>query len=192
MVAQVAISLALLSVSQLYIGHLRHLRDRSLGFDRDRVLLMSVNTSRAQNREQLAALYRDVVARLHAIPGVDSVAASGMTPMSGGAARSSRSKDSTSLRTTGSVCPSIPCRRTISSLRHATPGRTRLSRLRHGSAAPYHRQSGARAEDFLAVIRSGVTSGSRTSAIPTRSSASLATRRYRRLPRPLPSSTSSP
>jgi putative ABC transport system permease protein len=84
-VAQVAISLALLSVSQLYIGHLRHLRDRSLGFDRDRVLLMSVNTSRAQNREQLAALYRDVVARLHAIPGVDSVAASGMTPMSGAA-----------------------------------------------------------------------------------------------------------
>ena len=46
---------------------------------------MSVNTSRAQNREQLAALYRDVVARLHAIPGVDSVAASGMTPMSGAA-----------------------------------------------------------------------------------------------------------
>ena len=42
-VAQVAISLALLSVSQLYIGHLRHLRDRSLGFDRDRVLLMSVS-----------------------------------------------------------------------------------------------------------------------------------------------------
>ena len=58
-IAQVAISLALLSVSQLYIGHLRHLRDRSLGFDRDRVLLMSVNTSRAQNREQLAALYRE-------------------------------------------------------------------------------------------------------------------------------------
>jgi predicted permease len=84
-VAQVAISLALLSVSQLYIGHLRHLRDRSLGFDRDRVLLMSVNTSRAQNGEQLAALYKDVVARLHAIPGVDSVAASGMTPMSGAA-----------------------------------------------------------------------------------------------------------
>jgi predicted permease len=49
------------------------------------VLLMSVNTSRAQNREHLAALYRDVAARLHAIPGVDSVAASGMTPMSGGA-----------------------------------------------------------------------------------------------------------
>ena len=84
-VTQVAISLALLSVSQLYIGHLRHLRDRSLGFDRDGVLLMSVNTSGARNREHLAELHREVVARLRAIPGVDSVAASGMTPMSGGA-----------------------------------------------------------------------------------------------------------
>ena len=84
-VTQIAISLALLSVSQLYIGHLRHLRDRSLGFDRGRVLLMSVNTSRAQNRERLAALYQEAVARLHAIPGVESVAASGMTPMSGAA-----------------------------------------------------------------------------------------------------------
>ena len=84
-VAQVAISLALLSVSQLYIGHLRHLRDRSLGFNSDGVLLVSVNNSRVQNREQLAAHYHDVVERLHAIPGVNSVAASGMTPMSGGA-----------------------------------------------------------------------------------------------------------
>ena len=84
-VAQVAISLALLSLSQLYIGHLLHLHDRSLGFDRDRVLLMSVNTSRARNGEQLSALYHDVVERLQALPGVDSVATSGMTPMSGAA-----------------------------------------------------------------------------------------------------------
>jgi predicted permease len=84
-VAQVAMSLALVSVSQLYIGHLRHLRDRSLGFDRDRVLLISVNNSGARNREQSAALYQDVVARLRAVPGVESVAASGMTPMSGAA-----------------------------------------------------------------------------------------------------------
>src|SRR5690606_17199713 len=34
---------------------------------------------------QLAGLYRQVVARLQAIPGVESVAASGMTPMSGAA-----------------------------------------------------------------------------------------------------------
>jgi predicted permease len=84
-VAQVAVSLALLSVGQLYIAHLSHLRDRSLGFDRDRVLLMSVDTSRGQNREQLAALYKDVVTHLQAIPGVESVATSGMTPISGAA-----------------------------------------------------------------------------------------------------------
>jgi predicted permease len=85
-VAQVAISVALLSVSQLSIAHLRHLRDRSLGFDRDRVLLLSVNTSRAQSRAQLLALYRDVVPRLRAIPGVRAVAASGTTPIAPGAA----------------------------------------------------------------------------------------------------------
>jgi predicted permease len=85
-VAQVAISLALLSVSQLSIAHLRHLRDRSLGFDRNGVLLISIDTSRAQNRQQLAALYRDIVPRLEAIPGVRSVAASGTTPISLGAA----------------------------------------------------------------------------------------------------------
>jgi len=85
-VAQVAISMALLSVSQLSIAHLRHLRDRSLGFDRDRVLLMSVNTSRAQNRGQLTALYRDLAPRLQAIPGVRAVAASGTTPIAPGAA----------------------------------------------------------------------------------------------------------
>ena len=85
-VAQVAISLAILSVSQLSIAHLRHMRDRSLGFDRNGVLLVSVDTSRAQNRQQLAALYRDVVPRLQAIPGVRSVAASGTTPIALGAA----------------------------------------------------------------------------------------------------------
>ncbi len=85
-VAQVAISLAILSVSQLSIAHLRDLSDRSLGFDRDGVLLISVNTSRAQNRQQLAALHRDIVPRLQAIPGVRAVAASGTTPIAPGAA----------------------------------------------------------------------------------------------------------
>jgi predicted permease len=85
-VAQVAISLALLSVSQLSIAHLRHLRDGSLGFDRNGVLLMSVDTSRAQSRAHLTALYRDVIPRLQAIAGVRAVAASGTTPIAPGAA----------------------------------------------------------------------------------------------------------
>ena len=85
-VAQVAISLALLSVSHLSIAHLHHLRDRSLGFERNGVLLMSINTSHAQSRQQLAALYRDIVPRLEAIPGVRTVAASATTPIARGAA----------------------------------------------------------------------------------------------------------
>jgi len=85
-VGQVAISLALLSVAQLYIGHLRELRGPSLGFDRDGVLLISVNNARAQNRQALAALYAALVPRLAAIPGVRSVATSGTTPLALGAA----------------------------------------------------------------------------------------------------------
>jgi predicted permease len=85
-IAQVAMSLALLSVSQLSIAHLRHLRDRSLGFDRNGVLLVSVQTLRVQNRAQQAALYRDVVPRLQAIAGVRAVAASATTPIAPGAA----------------------------------------------------------------------------------------------------------
>jgi len=83
-IAQVALSLALVSVSQLYVAHLGRLRDRSLGFDRDGVLLVSVNPS-DRAPEQLTSLYAEAVSRLRAIPGVRSVAISGMTPISGAA-----------------------------------------------------------------------------------------------------------
>jgi predicted permease len=85
-VAQVAICLALMSVSQLTVAHLRELRDHSLGFDRNDVLLMSVNTSRAKNRDQLAAVYRTLIPRLQTIPGVRAVATSAITPSAQGAA----------------------------------------------------------------------------------------------------------
>lgn len=85
-VAQVAISLALVSVSQMSVAQLLHLRDRSLGFDRNRVLLISLNAPGTQNPQQLAALYRDLVPRLQAIPGVRAVAASAITPIALGAA----------------------------------------------------------------------------------------------------------
>jgi predicted permease len=85
-IVQVALSLALVSVSQLYVAHLGRLRDRSLGFDRHRVVLVSVNPSGpARAREQLIALYAEAVSRLRAVAGVRSVAFSGMTPISGAA-----------------------------------------------------------------------------------------------------------
>jgi predicted permease len=65
---------------------LNGLRDHSLGFDRHDVLLVSIDTSRAQTREQLAALYRSLVPRLQAIPRVLAVATSATTPGAGGGA----------------------------------------------------------------------------------------------------------
>ncbi len=85
-VAQVALSLSLISVGQLYITHLAALRDRGLGFDRHGVLLASVDASAGgRSRDQRAALYGDALARLRALPGMRSVAASGMSPLSGAA-----------------------------------------------------------------------------------------------------------
>jgi predicted permease len=85
-VAQVALSLVLLSVAGLYVRHLSNLRDTNLGFDRTSVLLVSLDTERAAHeREQLARLYRQLLERFEAVPGVRSATVSGMTPISGAA-----------------------------------------------------------------------------------------------------------
>jgi len=86
-VAQIALSLALLTVSDLYVAHLRHLRDQSLGFERNGVLLLSTSTPRgsADDHDEGNSRYAEALARLHAIPGVRSVTMSGMTPISGAA-----------------------------------------------------------------------------------------------------------
>jgi predicted permease len=83
-VAQVAASVVLLTVSDLYIGHLARLRDSSLGFDRSSVLLVSVNAGTV-DRERARQRFADLLTQLGAIPGVHSVTVSGMTPISGAA-----------------------------------------------------------------------------------------------------------
>jgi putative ABC transport system permease protein len=85
-VAQVALSLVLLSVAGLYIRHLSNLRNRDLGFDRTSALLVRLDTSRtAYKREQLAQLYKQLLERFESVPGVRSATLSGMTPISGAA-----------------------------------------------------------------------------------------------------------
>jgi predicted permease len=85
-VAQVALSLVLLSVAGLYVRHLSNLRNMNLGFDRTSVLLVSLDTARAAyDREQSAQLYRQLLERFEAVPGVRSATLSGMTPISGAA-----------------------------------------------------------------------------------------------------------
>ena len=85
-IAQIALSLPLLAVSELYVSHLWHLRDRSLGFERDGVLLVSAGIVPTDStRDALKARFKEALARMQAIPGVRSATLSAMTPISGGA-----------------------------------------------------------------------------------------------------------
>jgi predicted permease len=86
-VAQVALSVALLSAAGLFLRHLSGLKHSDLGFDRDRVLLLTLDPSRnSQTDEQIALSYRDLIARFEAIPGVHSATLSAPSPLSGAGA----------------------------------------------------------------------------------------------------------
>jgi putative ABC transport system permease protein len=88
-VAQVALSLALLSAAGLFVRYLSNLQHLDLGFRRDHVLLMSLDPSRSgYTPERLYRPYRELLERLKAIPGVRSATLSGMTPISGAGASS--------------------------------------------------------------------------------------------------------
>jgi predicted permease len=83
-VAQVALAVVLLSVAGLFVRHLSNLRDVNLGFERDGVLLVTLDTSRIGNsRDRLTALYPELLARLSSIPGVRSATLSAITPIQG-------------------------------------------------------------------------------------------------------------
>ena len=84
--AQVALSLTLLTVSSLYRAHLVELRDRSLGFDRSAMLLVSLDSSTTgYPAEQLRERYKDLLMAFEHLPGVRSATVSALTPISGAA-----------------------------------------------------------------------------------------------------------
>jgi putative ABC transport system permease protein len=83
-VAQVALSVVMLSAAGLLVTHLSNLRNLNLGFERHSVLLVSLDASRSgYERLQLSSLYRDLLGRLEALAGVRAATVSGMTPISG-------------------------------------------------------------------------------------------------------------
>jgi predicted permease len=85
--AQVALSLLLLSSAGLFISHLASLKSADLGFKRDHMLLVRLDPSRSGvNGERLSATYRELLDRMHAIPGVRSVTLSAPTPIHGAGA----------------------------------------------------------------------------------------------------------
>jgi predicted permease len=83
-VAQVALAVVMLAAATLFVAYLSDLRKVGVGFDAERVLQVRLDGSQSTpTPEQLAPLHQELLERLKSIPGVRSVAAAGMTPMSG-------------------------------------------------------------------------------------------------------------
>lgn len=86
--AQVAFSLVLLVAAGLFVRTLAHLAAVPLGFDRDEVLLVTVDTRRAASgAETRVALYEQLVTAVSAIPGVEHASASVWVPIRRGLGR---------------------------------------------------------------------------------------------------------
>jgi predicted permease len=86
-IAQVALSIVLLAAAGLFVRHMFTLRNVGLGFQRESVLLVTLDPAGSGYQgNQLAPIYRQLLERLAAIPGVRSATLSGITPVSGGGA----------------------------------------------------------------------------------------------------------
>jgi predicted permease len=83
-VVQVAVSLILLVGAGLFARSLINLEKEDLGFNRDNVLLASVDTRLAGYKpNELSAVYRQLYDRLNALPNVQSATIASYSPMEG-------------------------------------------------------------------------------------------------------------
>jgi putative ABC transport system permease protein len=84
-VAQVALSLVLVVAAGLFVRTFGRLATMPLGFDADRVLVVTVDTARANiGPDDRLAFYHRLVAAAAAVPGVAHAAGSTSTPLSAG------------------------------------------------------------------------------------------------------------
>ncbi|MGH9370814.1 MAG: FtsX-like permease family protein, partial [Vicinamibacterales bacterium] len=83
-VLQVALSLILVVAAGLFVRTFASLANLQLGFDRNQVLVVSVNAQRAQLEPgERPELFRRVLEAASSVPGVSSAALSAVTPISG-------------------------------------------------------------------------------------------------------------
>jgi predicted permease len=83
-VVQVAVSLVLLVGAGLFARSLLNLQQQDFGFNRDSILLASLDARLAGYKpDNLGSMYRQVYDRLSALPNVESVTMSTYSPMSG-------------------------------------------------------------------------------------------------------------
>lgn len=86
-VAQVALSVVLLSAAGLFVRHLLNLRHLDLGFHPDHVLLVTLDPEGSgYDDEHLSLAYQDLLQHLEAIPGVRSATICAPSPISGAGA----------------------------------------------------------------------------------------------------------
>jgi predicted permease len=84
-VSQVAVSLVLLVGAGLFMRTLRNLHSINLGFEREHVLLVSVDPARSgYTPEQLTSRFKQLLERFESTPGVRSASLSWITPITGG------------------------------------------------------------------------------------------------------------
>jgi predicted permease len=82
--SQVALSLVLVSSAGLFVGYLSHLRSLNLGFERNNLLLVTLDFAHTgYTPSRFAQRSRELIVRLDAIPGVSSATFSGTSPMEG-------------------------------------------------------------------------------------------------------------
>jgi len=103
--SQVALSLVLMSSAALFVEYLSHLRNLNLGFEREHLLLVTLDFAHSgYNAAQFSQLSQELVTRLDAIPGVSSASFSAVSPMEGpGAASFAFAEDHPEKRTQASV-----------------------------------------------------------------------------------------
>jgi len=82
--SQVALSLVLMSSAALFVEYLSHLRNLNLGFEREHLLLVTLDFAHSgYNAAQFSQLSQELLMRLDVIPGVSSATFSSMSPMEG-------------------------------------------------------------------------------------------------------------
>ncbi len=86
-VAQVTLSVVLLSAAALFVAHLLRLRGQEFGFKRDNVLIVRLDASRSgYEADRLSRAYEELLERLQQTRLVRAASLAGTTPISGGAA----------------------------------------------------------------------------------------------------------
>jgi predicted permease len=84
-VLQIALSLPLLIGAGLFLHSLQNLRNIATGFDKENVLLATLNPSlNGYSQEKIQNLYGDLLDRIRALPGIRAAALASASPVSGG------------------------------------------------------------------------------------------------------------